>query len=40
MAASERDVENFNIVHPDDYAAFGYPHEIWTRLRANIWAAV
>ncbi len=26
---------DFNIVHPDDYAAHGYPHDIWTRLRAE-----
>ncbi len=25
--------EAFNLIHPDDYAAHGYPHEIWTRLR-------
>jgi cholest-4-en-3-one 26-monooxygenase len=25
----------FNIVHPDHYAAHGYPHDIWTRLRAE-----
>ena len=24
---------DFNIIHPDDYAAHGYPHHIWTRLR-------
>jgi len=26
-------LENFNLVHPAHYAALGYPHEIWTRLR-------
>jgi cytochrome P450 len=35
MAARARDFASFNIVHPEDYAAFGYPHEIWTRLRAE-----
>jgi cytochrome P450 len=25
--------DHFNIVHPDDYAAHGYPHDIWTRMR-------
>ncbi len=24
---------DFNIVHPDEYAEHGYPHDIWTRLR-------
>jgi hypothetical protein len=24
---------DFNIIDPDDYAAHGYPHHIWTRLR-------
>ena len=23
----------FNLIHPDDYAAYGYPHPVWTRLR-------
>ena len=26
-------LDNFNLVHPAHYAALGYPHEIWTRLR-------
>ena len=25
----------FNLVEPADYAAHGYPHDIWTRLRAE-----
>jgi cytochrome P450 len=25
----------FNIVHPEDYARSGYPHHIWTRMRAE-----
>jgi len=33
MAAATRPIEKFNLVHPDDYAAHGYPHDIWTRLR-------
>ncbi len=24
---------DFNLVHPDHYAKYGYPHDIWTRLR-------
>ena len=32
-AASPRKPSGFNLVDPDDYAAHGYPHEIWTRLR-------
>jgi cholest-4-en-3-one 26-monooxygenase len=27
--------DHFNLVHPDHYAEYGYPHEIWTWLRAN-----
>jgi cholest-4-en-3-one 26-monooxygenase len=27
--------EDFRLVHQEDYAAFGYPHHIWTRLRAE-----
>jgi cytochrome P450 len=27
--------EDFRLVHPDDYAAHGYPHSIWSRLRAE-----
>ena len=27
--------EDFRLVHPEDYAAHGYPHPIWTRLRAE-----
>jgi cholest-4-en-3-one 26-monooxygenase len=33
MAASE--IESFNIIDPEDYAAHGYPHHIWTRLRKD-----
>jgi cytochrome P450 len=22
-----------SLIHPDDYAAYGYPHDVWTRLR-------
>jgi cytochrome P450 len=31
MAAPALDA--FHLVHPDHYAALGYPHEVWTRLR-------
>ena len=27
--------EDFRLVHQEDYAAYGYPHHIWTRLRAE-----
>ena len=33
MVAAANDFESFNIIHPDDYAAYGYPHHVWTRLR-------
>jgi cytochrome P450 len=33
MAAPARAPENFNLVHPGDYARWGYPHEIWKQLR-------
>ncbi len=33
MAGDGSPWDQFNLVHPDDYAAHGYPHEIWTRLR-------
>jgi len=31
------DVNDFdlNIIHPDTYAEHGYPHDVWTRLRAE-----
>jgi cytochrome P450 len=32
-AAATTAPESFNLVHPDDYARHGYPHEIWRRLR-------
>jgi cytochrome P450 len=25
--------DDFNIIHPDGYAEWGYPHHVWTRLR-------
>jgi cytochrome P450 len=25
--------EDFNIIHPDGYVEWGYPHHVWTRLR-------
>jgi len=33
MAAAATPLESFNLIHPDDYARHGYPHEIWRRLR-------
>jgi cytochrome P450 len=33
MAEPARSSERFHLVNPDDYAAQGYPHDIWTRLR-------
>jgi cytochrome P450 len=33
MAAEALTLDEFNLVHPAHYAARGYPHEIWTRLR-------
>lgn len=27
--------ENFRLVHHEDYAAYGYPHPVWTRLRTE-----
>jgi len=27
--------EDFRLVHQEDYAAYGYPHHVWTRLRAE-----
>ncbi|HKK53444.1 MAG TPA: cytochrome P450 [Myxococcota bacterium] len=36
MAASPLPVpEAFRLVHPEDYAQHGYPHSIWSRLRAE-----
>ncbi|HEB88100.1 MAG TPA: cytochrome P450 [Deltaproteobacteria bacterium] len=36
MAANPAsDAADFRLVHPEDYAAFGYPHHVWTRLRAE-----
>ena len=28
-----KDFESFRIIHPEDYAAHGYPHPLWARLR-------
>ncbi len=33
MADAAPPFDDFNIVHPDHYAARGYPHDIWTWLR-------
>ena len=27
--------DHFNVVHPDHYAEYGYPHDIWTRWRSE-----
>jgi cytochrome P450 len=35
MAADAGGNREFNIVDPKDYAAYGYPHDIFTRLRAE-----
>ena len=35
MASHAVTPEGFNIIHPDDYASHGYPHDIWTRMRAE-----
>jgi cytochrome P450 len=32
-AASRTDVPAFHLIHPDHYAAHGYPHDVWKRLR-------
>jgi cytochrome P450 len=33
MASEAVALESFNIIHPDDYAAHGYPHDVWTWMR-------
>ncbi len=33
MAATAAILEKFNIIHPDDYVALGYPHDVWTWMR-------
>ncbi len=33
MAAAATVLEKFNIIHPDDYVAHGYPHDVWTWMR-------
>jgi cytochrome P450 len=35
MASAAMDFGGFNIVHPRDYAQRGYPHDIWTWMRAH-----
>ena len=35
MAQAAAVLDQFHIVHPDDYAAHGYPHDVWTWMRAN-----
>jgi cytochrome P450 len=32
-ASSSTPPDDFNIIHPDGYAQWGYPHHVWTRLR-------
>jgi cholest-4-en-3-one 26-monooxygenase len=33
--AQDSKYSDFNIIHPDGYAESGYPHELWTRMRAE-----
>ena len=33
MASEAKLNDDFNIIDPDDYAAHGYPHHVWTGLR-------
>src|SRR5262245_35102967 len=33
LASPVRTTESFHLIHPDDYAEWGYPHAIWKRLR-------
>jgi cholest-4-en-3-one 26-monooxygenase len=35
MASQATVAEEFHLVHPEHYAAHGYPHDLWTRLRAE-----
>ncbi len=35
MATAEMPLPGFNLVYPKDYAERGYPHDIWTWMRAN-----
>ena len=35
MAKDSPSPTDFNLVHPDHYAEFGYPHDVWTRLRSE-----
>ena len=35
MAAPSHDFGDFNLVHPKDYAERGYPHDIWSWMRAH-----
>ena len=35
MATEAASIKPFNIVDPEDYAARGYPHDIFSRLRAE-----
>jgi cholest-4-en-3-one 26-monooxygenase len=35
MASAVPDFGDFNLVHPDHYGDHGYPHHIWTWMRAN-----
>ncbi|MCU0667914.1 MAG: cytochrome P450 [Myxococcota bacterium] len=32
-AATHTDRPDFHLIHPDHYAAHGYPHDVWKRLR-------
>jgi hypothetical protein len=35
MASADADSGDFNLVHPDHYAAHRYPHEQWKWMRAR-----
>lgn len=35
MASGAIETEAFNLVHPDDYANHGYPHDLWRQMRAE-----
>jgi cytochrome P450 len=35
MTTAAQHDQDFDIIHPDDYAAHGYPHALWKRLRAE-----
>ena len=32
--ATAADLDQFDFIEPDGYVANGYPHDVWTRMRA------